>query len=183
MTAELAAVIRDTLNDRGIEFTEPDPDRSFLAKLEGTHRLATLTWLVIGDHSLHVEAFFVRQPDENHGEFYRWLMQRNGRIYGVAFSADHHGDVYLSGRLSLAAISPDEIDHILGSVLAAADENFDSALELGFRTAIEKEWDWRVKRGESLRNLDAFARFADPARGRRRPAILLDSDSAEEGKG
>jgi hypothetical protein len=52
-------------------------------------------------------------------------------------------------------------------VLTYSDEWFDKALELGFRTSIEREWDWRVKRGESLRNLEAFAAFADPSR---RPA-------------
>jgi hypothetical protein len=60
-------------------------------------------------------------------------------------------------------VTPEEIDRILGSVLTYADEGFDTALELGFRSSIEKEWDWRVKRGESLRNLQAFSRFADPA--------------------
>jgi hypothetical protein len=163
----LAGVVRAALTEREIEFTEPEPDRAFLARLEGTHRLATLTWLVIGEHSLHVEAFFVRQPDENHAGFYKWLLQRNAKMYAVAFSADHLGDVYLSGRLPLAAVTAEEIDRVLGSVLTYADDYFDTALELGFRTAIEKEWDWRVKRGESLRNLAAFARFAEPSK---RPA-------------
>jgi hypothetical protein len=48
-------------------------------------------------------------------------------------------------------------------VLTYADEWFDLALEIGFRSSIQREWDWRVSRGESLRNLEAFARFADPA--------------------
>ena len=38
------------------------------------------------------------------------------------------------------------------------------SLELGFGSAIRREWAWRVKRGESLANLQAFARFADPDR-------------------
>ena len=38
-------------------------------------------------------------------------------------------------------------------------------LEIGFGTAIRREWDWRVKRGESLANLRAFAHFADPDGG------------------
>jgi hypothetical protein len=48
-----------------------------------------------------------------------------------------------------------------------ADEWFDAALEIGFRSSIEREWDWRVSRGESLANLAAFAAFADPAKRRR----------------
>jgi hypothetical protein len=159
----LAAIVRDTLTEHELEYDEAQPG-AFLVKLPGSHKLATMTWLVIGDHSLHVEAFFVRKPDENAAAFYKWLLERNARMYAVSFAVDNVGDVYLVGRLPHAAIDPDEIDRILGSVLTYSDEWFDKALEIGFRTSIEKEWDWRVKRGESLANLQAFASFADPAR-------------------
>ena len=72
------------------------------------------------------------------------------------------GDVYLVGRLPLSSASADEIDRILGCVLSYSDENFDTALALGFASSIRKEWAWRVKRGESLANLRAFAALADP---------------------
>ena len=62
----------------------------------------------------------------------------------------------------MAAAAPGEIDRILGCVLSYSDENFDAALELGFASAIRREWAWRAKNGESLANLRAFARFADP---------------------
>ncbi len=51
---------------------------------------------------------------------------------------------------------------MLGCVLSYSDENFDPALMLGFASSIRREWAWRVKRGESLANLQAFARLADP---------------------
>jgi Putative bacterial sensory transduction regulator len=157
----LADVVRRTLADRELEFEEPQTG-SFFVKLPGTHKLATMTWLVVGDHSLHVEAFFCRRPDENEERFWRWLLERNAKLYAVAFSVDLLGDVYLVGKLPLAAVTPDELDRILGAVLSASDDSFDTALEIGFRSSIEREWDWRVKRGESLANLAAFARFADP---------------------
>jgi Putative bacterial sensory transduction regulator len=160
------AVIEETLRASGLEYDTPR-ENAFFVKLPGTRKLATMTWLVVGDHSLHVEAFFCRRPDENHAEFYRFLLERNGRMYGVAFALDEVGDVHLVGRVPLASVSPDEIDRLLGCVLTYSDENFDRALERGFRSSIEREWDWRVKRGESLANLSAFASFADPAnRGR-----------------
>lgn len=157
------AIVREALNEHGLEFEESPPG-AFLVKLPGTHKLATTTWLVVGDHSLHIEAFFVRKPDENAEAFYKWLLERNARMFAVSFAVDNVGDVYLAGRLPLSAIDADTIDRILGSVLTYADEGFDQALKLGFRTSIEREWDWRVKRGESLANLRAFASFADPAR-------------------
>lgn len=173
-TAELADVLRAALAERELEFTEAELG-AFLVKLPGSHKLATMTWLEIGDHSLRVEAFFCRRPDESHDRFYRWLLARNAKMYAVAFSVDHHGDVYIVGRLPLSAVDPDEIDRILGSVMTYSDEWFDAALEIGFRSSIEREWDWRVKRGESLANLQAFARFADPSN---RPTPSLGQDGS-----
>ena len=57
------------------------------------------------DRARRVEAFFCRPPGENHGRFYRYLLERNGRMYGVHFAVDGVGDVYLVGRLPLAAVS------------------------------------------------------------------------------
>jgi len=160
----LDAVIRGTLDDREVPYEQARPG-AYLVTLEGQHKLATMTWLVVGDHSLHVEAFFVRQPDENAAEFYRFLLERNARMYGVHFSVDHLGDVYLVGRVALHAVTPDELDRLLGCVLTYSDENFDRALELGFAGSIRREWEWRRRRGHSVANLQAFARFADPDRG------------------
>ncbi len=122
-----------------------------------------MTWLVAGMHSLHVEAFFCRQPDENHARFYRFLLERGARMYGVHFALDPLGDVYLVGRLPLGSVTAAEVDRLLGCVLSYSDENFDAALEIGFASSIRREWAWRARRGESLDNLRAFARFADPA--------------------
>jgi hypothetical protein len=158
-----AAVIEGALAAAGLSYESPRPG-AYLVKLVGEHKLATMTWLIAGTHSLLVEAFFCRQPDENHARFYRFLLQRNGRTFGMHFALDPVGDVYLVGRLPLRAVTPDEIDRLLGCVLSYADENFDAALEIGFASSIRREWQWRAKRGESLDNLRAFARFADPDR-------------------
>ncbi|MHB1817725.1 MAG: YbjN domain-containing protein, partial [Streptosporangiaceae bacterium] len=58
----------------------------------------------------------------------------------------------------LAAISAEEIDRLLGCVLSYSDENFDQALMIGFASSIRREWEWRIKRGESVANLRAFGR-------------------------
>jgi hypothetical protein len=162
MSGAADAALKEILDEQGLEYERPRAG-AYLVKLPGQHKLATMTWLVAGEHSLHVEAFFCRQPDENHAEFYRFLLRRNGGMYGVAFALDQTGDVYLVGRLPLSAITPEEIDRILGCVLTYSDDNFDRALEIGFAGSIQREWDWRVKRGESLANLQAFARIIPDA--------------------
>jgi hypothetical protein len=159
--AKLDEVIRQALTERELTFERVD-EGAYLVILEGTHKLQIATWLVVGDHSLLVEAFFVRRPDENGEEFYKWLLGKNGRMYGMAFSVDHLGDVFIVGHLPLDAVTADEIDRLLGCVLTYSDENFDRALEIGFESSIRKEWAWRLSRGESTANLKAFARFANP---------------------
>ena len=155
------AAVEAALEALELKPESPEPG-SYLVRLEGQRKLATMTWLIVGAHSLHVEAFFCRQPDEDHARFYRFLLERNGRMYGVHFAVDSSGDVYLVGRLPLSSVTADEIDRVLGCVLTYSDENFNPALAIGFASSIRKEWAWRVKRGESTANLRAFARFAGP---------------------
>jgi hypothetical protein len=160
---ELDAVIEETLRAAELEFDHPGPGR-FVVTLPGVKKLKTLVGLTVGEHGFRIEAFVCRQPDENREQLWAWLLQHNARMYGVSYSIDTVGDIYLTGRLPHAAVTPEEIDRLLGSVLTYADEHFNTMLEIGFGTSIRREWDWRVKRGESLRNLEAFAAFADPAR-------------------
>ena len=152
-------VIESTLVDRGVEW-EHTGEQSYVVTLPGSHKLKTLCNLVVGDHALRVEAFVMRQPDENREQLWAYLLQHNARMYGVAFAIDTVGDVYLVGRVPLHAVTPEEIDRLLGAVLSYADESFDAMLEIGFGSAIRREWAWRVSRGESLENLKAFAHFA-----------------------
>ena len=160
MSDELAAAqaLGAALEQLGVEYESPAAG-SYLVALPGQHKLKTVAWLIAGAHSLQVEAFFCRQPDENHAEFYRFLLEHNARMYGIHFALDPVGDVYLVGRLPLAAVSTDEVDRLLGCVLSYADDTFDQALMIGFASAIKKEYAWRVKRGESLANLQAFGRL------------------------
>lgn len=158
--AEAADIIRRALDDAEVTWERPADD-TFVVTLPGVRKLKTTCALKLGRHSLTVTAFVVRRPDENHEAFYRWLLTRNVRMYGVAFSLDKLGDVYLTGRLPLRAVTADEIDRILGVVLEAADESFNTLLELGFASSIRREWRWRTERGESTRNLAAFKHLID----------------------
>jgi hypothetical protein len=161
---DIVHIVQSTLDERGVEW-DRSGDSSFVVSLPGTHKLKTLCNLIVGDHAMRVEAFVMRQPDENREALWAFLLQRNGSLYGVAFAIDGVGDVYLTGRVPLHAVTPDEIDRLLGSVLTYADESFDAMLEIGFGSAIRREWAWRVSRGESLENLKAFAHFAAPTSG------------------
>ena len=147
--------VRRTLADSDLEWREISTG-VFTVVLPGERKLQTPVRLDVGRHALGVHAFVARHPDENHERVYRWLLERNLKLFGVAFAVDHLGDIYLDGRLPLSTVTPEEVDRLLGAVLTYSDESFNSILELGFASSIRKEWEWRLARGESTRNLEAF---------------------------
>lgn len=155
---QAAAEIERALREAEAEYEQP-AEGHYVVSLPGTRKLATACSLLLGDHTLSVNAFVVRSADENHEAVYRWLLEHNARLAGVAFAIDRHGDVYLVGRVPLASVTSAEVDRLLGTVLEAADGSFNTLLELGFATSIRREWAWRLKRGEPTFNLAAFERL------------------------
>lgn len=150
-----AEVVEEALRSAGLEWEAPTPG-TYVVTLPGTRKLSTTVSLIVGGHSLSLNAFVIRHPDENETAVHRWLLERNLKLYGVSYAVDRLGDIYVTGRLPLAAVTADEVDRLLGQVLEAADGSFNTLLELGFASAIRREYEWRVSRGESTRNLDAF---------------------------
>jgi hypothetical protein len=155
----VADTLRTSLATAELEFEEPQPG-TFVVVLPGERKLKTTCSLVVGAHSLSLNAFVARRPDENHEAVYRWLLERNTKMYAVAFALDQLGDIFLTGRVPLASITPDEVDRLLGAVLDYSDSAFNTILELGFASSIRKEWAWRRLRGEPTYNLEAFRHLA-----------------------
>lgn len=149
------STIEQALREAELEWESPG-EGTYVVTLPGTRKLSTTCSLAVGKHSLSVNAFVVRRPDENHAAVHRWLLERNTRLFGVSYALDKLGDIYLTGRLPLSAVTPEEMDRLLGAVLENADGSFNTLLEMGFASAIRREYDWRTSRGESTRNLDAF---------------------------
>ncbi|AXG79356.1 YbjN domain-containing protein [Streptomyces paludis] len=156
------AAVEEALKSAELAWESPAPG-TYVVTLPGIRKLSTTCSLRVGRHALSLNAFVIRHPDENADGVHRWLLERNLKLYGVSYAVDPLGDIYLTGKLPLTAVTGDEIDRLLGSVLEAADGAFNTLLELGFASAIRKEYAWRVSRGESTRNLDAFAHLTRPA--------------------
>ena len=150
-----ADVIRSVLAASELEHDESSPG-VFDVVLPGERKLKTPVRLEVGPHALSVHAFVCRKPDENFEAVYRWLLERNMKLFGMAFALDAVGDIFLDARLPLSVVTAEEVDRLLGSVLSYADDSFNVLLELGFASSIRKEWDWRIANGESTANLEAF---------------------------
>ena len=155
MSLDPREVIADFLQSHDLDFEATDAG-TFMVTLPGEKKLQTHCALVVGDHSLSINAFVIRKPDTREDAVHRWCMTKNATMYGVAFAINELGDIYLVGRLPLAAVTAQELDRLIGAVLQYSDSSFNPLLELGFADAIRREWAWRVSRGESLANLKAF---------------------------
>ncbi len=148
------ATIEEFLDSHEIEHDRSD--NSFFLTLPGERKLQTHCAIVVGDHSVSINAFVIRKPDENVAAVHEWLLKKNASMYCVAFAINEMDDIYLVGRLPFHSISEQELDRVIGAVLQYSDSSFNPLLELGFSSAIRREWAWRVSRGESLANLKAF---------------------------
>ena len=149
------ATIEEFLESHDIDF-EKSSDSAYLLTLPGEKKLQTHCALVVGDQSLSINAFVVRKPDENAAAVHEWMLKKNASMYCVAFAVNELGDIYLVGRLPFGAVTEQELDRVIGAVLQYSDSSFNPLLEMGFANAIRREWAWRVSRGESLSNLEAF---------------------------
>ncbi len=155
------AVVTSFLTAHELSFEAID-DRSIAVVVPGEQKLHTTVSLAFGERSMTVNAFVVRRPDENTEGVYRWLLERNKRMYGLAYSVDHLGDIYLTGRFPLKALDEEELDHIFGAISEYADGSFNLLLELGFASAIKREWQWRTESGLPTDNLAAFRHLTEP---------------------
>lgn len=148
--------LRSVLTELDVSWEDGVREGEVVVTLPGERKLRTVTSLLVSADAVAVQAFVIRNPDENHTEFYRYLLRRNLRMPGMAYAIDGSGDVYLSGRLPVAAIDTATIDRMLGVILGACDEPFNDLLVIGFLASMQAEWRWRVSRGESTANLEAF---------------------------
>ena len=147
--------IEEFLDSHDLEFEQEDSD-TYLITLPGEKKLQTHCALIVGNHSLSINAFVIRKPDDNEAAVHAWCLSKNASLYGIAFAINELRDIFLVGRIPLSAVTDREIDRLVGAVLQVSDSSFNPLLELGFANAIRREWAWRVSRGESLANLEAF---------------------------
>ncbi|AEK38089.1 YbjN domain-containing protein [Corynebacterium variabile] len=145
--------------------------------LPGEARLKTNTLFIPQDNGVRVEAFVCRAVEENHADVYRMLLQHNRKAFGVHYTLDNNSDIYLAGQFT-DALTADDVQRILGQVLELADGDFNRILERGFESSIRREWEWRLKRGESTRNLEAFQKLRPAEDAAREDAASSDSPAS-----
>ena len=148
-------VLREVLEESEITYEEIDSS-TLLVTVPGEKKLYTNVVFKVGDKTLSINAFVIRKPDQNSEKVHEWLLRHNASMYLLSYGINELGDIYLVGRLPIRLITKSEVDRILGAVHEYCDASFNTLLELGFADAIRREWAWRISRGESISNLEAF---------------------------
>lgn len=150
------ADLRNYLTESGLE-PQDVSDSGLVITVQGNAKLKINVALAIGEHTFRIESFVARNPDENHENVYKWVLEENRRLLNAAFCLDTFGDIYLRGSMPIANMTISDVDQLLGVVITESDRSFNTLLELGFKTAIEREWAWRTSNGMDTANLQAFA--------------------------
>ena len=78
-------VITEFLQSHDLDFELKDRN-TFMVTLPGEAKLQTHCALVVGDHTLSINAFVIRKPDTHEDVVHKWCMTKNAAIYGIAFA-------------------------------------------------------------------------------------------------
>jgi hypothetical protein len=138
------AAIEAFLVETGLSAERLDEGRWFLV-LAGERKLGIGVHLQVGDRTLRVESFFMRAPEEQHGRLFRDLLLRQASSYVLRFTLDENGDLFVVGQVPLLAITTEEVDRIVGSILELCDTAYLSSVEIGFASSLAAERAWRAR--------------------------------------
>ncbi|MGQ9675677.1 MAG: YbjN domain-containing protein [Chloroflexota bacterium] len=88
--------------------------------------------LRLGDYSLFLTAFFMRAPEENVQEVYRFLLRQNLEMRVAKFGLNEAGDIFLSLELPASAISQETLDLYLGQLYSYWQQAWGTVLKIGW---------------------------------------------------
>lgn len=134
------------LDAADVDVEDVGEDR-WLTVLAGEWKRTIPVLLELGDRHLVVTSLLTGVPDEGHEDVYRIVLQRNQRAAPVHFALDDEGQIVLTGAVPLCSLDERGIDELLGTIVATADETFNSVLRSGFAGYIEAEQRWRERVG------------------------------------
>ena len=112
-----------------------DPDlHRWYVRLRGEEKTFTTVWLTLRQRTLHYETYFMPAPEENVAACYEYLLRANTKLFGMRFAIGPEDAVYLMGQMPLSAIDEEELDRIVGSAYAYAEQYFRPAMSIGYQS-------------------------------------------------
>lgn len=93
----------------------------------------------VGERSVKLTSHVIIEPDEAHADVYAFLLRRNHRANGVAFSIDgEEGVICLVTRLDRDDFTETKLDKAVGTIVQETEEVFRTILAVGFASRFRK---------------------------------------------
>jgi hypothetical protein len=107
-------------------------DLRWYVRLRGDEKEHITVWLTLGQRTLRYEAYVMPAPEENVAQVYEMALRRNEKLVGAHFAIGVEDALFLRGELPVAAVCAAEVDRIVGSMYAYAEQSFPAMIRLGF---------------------------------------------------
>jgi hypothetical protein len=132
--ALIEAWLRDEVRDNPVIMAiDRDPhERRWFVRMRGEERDVIAVWLRLGQRTLQYETYMMPAPEEGHAELYEYLLRRNEKLNGLAFSIGEEDAIYVRGRLAVGALTRQDLDRILGSLYVTVERFFRPAMRIGY---------------------------------------------------
>ncbi|MFZ6003486.1 MAG: YbjN domain-containing protein [Actinomycetota bacterium] len=128
----LAAQLEENPVVAAVERDTESGERRWFVRLRGEQKDVFTIWFHLRQRTLHYETYVMPAPEENHAALYEHLLRRNLKLYGAAFAIGDEDAVFLVGQLANEAVTPDELDRLLGSLYAWVEQYFRPAMRIGY---------------------------------------------------
>ena len=113
-------------------------ERRWYVRLRGEEKAYTTVWLTLRQRTLHYETYFMPAPEENIEALYEYLLRANNRLFAMRFAIGPEDAIYLVGQMPLSAVDEEEIDRIVGSTYAYAEQYFRPAMTIGYASKFRR---------------------------------------------
>jgi hypothetical protein len=114
-----------------LERDAADPHRWYL-RVHGVEKDVFSIWWTLHQRTLHAETYVMPHPEERRDEVFEFLLRRNAKIYGAAFSIGVEDAVFLSGRIAVDQVDDEQLDRLLGTLWEWTERTFRPAMRLAF---------------------------------------------------
>lgn len=107
-------------------------ERRWYLRVRGVEKEVFTIWWTLRQRTLHYETYVMPHPAARRDEVFEFLLRRNAKIYGAAFSIGPEDAVFLSGQLAVEHLDDAELDRILGTLWEWTERTFRPAMRLAF---------------------------------------------------
>ncbi|MEZ5321525.1 MAG: YbjN domain-containing protein [Microthrixaceae bacterium] len=109
-----------------------DGHRCWFIRVRGDEKSIFSVWFVLHQRSLLVETYVLPAPEERVEEVFAYLLRRNTKLVGMAYTVGEENAVYLRGHVENRHVDRAELDRMLGTAYMETEQSFRPAMRMAF---------------------------------------------------